>query len=446
MTGPVFRQKTLSLKGHFHLYLAAMLALIIVLWVTAYASLQATVSNFQEVTDREFIELRRLVFLRDVTHSSIDPIYRYMAWGKAHESGLFEQAIEEVDLAFTDVLVLPSLTAEQQELITSAQGEWQHAVSTGRAIFALENIPEQRSDLIAAGHMFDGHVTTVINTLYEAHNIRIANIEQKRVKAASRHRTTGFVMLASFLVGLAVFGIAGLTLARHVLSPLGIIRAGIIRYREGDLTHRIALVGSNELGELARGINEMADRLEQDQIKLAQLAVRDSLTDLYNRREFDRLLEEEVHRALRYRHPLSMLLIDIDHFKEVNDGLGHRAGDQALRLVSAAIREISRKGDVLGRYGGDELTVLLPETPIEDAMILAERIRRRISGQELRTDDGRTMRLTLSIGVATTSAEIDNSEKLVDAADHAMYLAKTGGRNRVRRTGTGRGDLPLAMS
>src|SRR5690606_747852 len=149
--------------------------------------------------------------------------------------------------------------------------------------------------------------------------------------------------------------------------------------------------------------NTMAARLEEDQIALGQLAIRDGLTDLYNRREFERLLAEEIHRASRYRHPLSMLLIDIDKFKVINDTIGHRAGDQALRLVSFEMRTCSRKGDVVARYGGDELAVLMPETPMEDAFVLAERIRKRVLRQRLEVEDGKCVDLTLSIGVAMTT-------------------------------------------
>lgn len=440
-----FRQKTFSLSGQFSIYLIAMLLLILFLLGTSWLTLKSTIDNYNDLAEREFMEIRRLVFLRDVTLASVEPIYRYLSWGNQAEAGLFEQQVEEVAQAYVDVLELSSVTAEQHALLASAQGEWLAAVDVARAIFQITNeSPADGEDLITASEMFQNHISMATNTLYEAHNVRIRTIEQNQKKIAERHHIMLVIMSACFIGSLIIFAVASFTINRYFLRPLHLLREGILRYGEGKLSHRIEIETRNELGDLARGINHMAERLEQDQIELGELAIRDSLTNLYNRREFERLLAEELHRGLRYEHPLSMLLIDIDKFKEINDKFGHRAGDHALQLVAAVISEISRKGDVIARYGGDELAALLPETPIEDAMILAERIRKQISRQYLNSDEGVRIGLTLSIGVATTSAEIMSCEQLVDAADRAMYLAKTGGRNRIRRNESG-GAVPRAM-
>jgi two-component system, cell cycle response regulator len=441
-----FRQKTRSLSGHITVYLTGMLLLILFLLGTAWLTLKSTINDYNALADREFIEIRRLVYLRDTTLASVEPIYRYLAWGNPDESGLFEHRVEEVEQAFDDVLLLPSVTAEQRALLAITRGEWLAAVNVGRAIFMISNqTPVDGEDLIVASEMFQNHITTATNTLYEAHNIRISAITQLRDEINERHQLMGIIMAACFGGALLIFAVASFTMARHVFRPLRQLGDGINRYGQGELSHRIEIDTRNELGELAHGINLMAERLERDQIELEDLAIRDSLTNLYNRREFERLLEEEMHRALRYEHPLSMLLIDIDKFKEINDNLGHRAGDHALQLVAAVIAGISRKGDIISRYGGDELATLLPETPIEDAMSLAERIRSQVSRQQLMADDGENIALSLSIGVATTSDTINSGEELVDAADRAMYLAKTGGRNRVRRNESGGSELPKAM-
>lgn len=440
------RNTTLSLSGHFSLYLTGMLLLIVFLLVTSWLTLKSTIDNYDTLAEREFMEIRRLVFLRDVTLASVEPIYRYLAWGNLDESGLFEQRIEEVEQAFADVVELPSVTAEQKRLLANTRYEWLAAVNVGRAIFMITNqSPMDGEDQIRASDMFQNHITAATNLMYEAHNVRIAHIEHYQKKIAARHELMGWIMFVCFAGGLLIFAIASFTMAHHVLRPLRLLGDGIRRYGDGELSHRIEVGTRNELGDLAHGINQMAERLEQDQIELEELAIRDSLTNLYNRREFDRLLEEEMHRALRYEHPLSLLLIDLDKFKEINDNLGHRAGDQALRLVATMINGISRKGDVIARYGGDELALLLPETPDEDAMILAERLRKKIAREQIGVEDGEQIGLTLSIGVATTGPDISNGAELVDAADRAMYTAKADGRNRVRRNEPKSGPLPLAM-
>ena len=288
--------------------------------------------------------------------------------------------------AFADALGMDSVQRAQRELILQAQSEWEQAVAIGRAPSPYP--PRRKMICSRRKNMFVNFVTATINTLYEAHNIRIEDTRRNKDEATERQKTTLIITAISFAGGFVFFFFAIYVLAQHILKPLRRLSKGIQHYSAGDLSHRIDLRIENEIGDLARGINTMAERLENDQIALAQLAIRDSLTNLYNRREFERLLTEEMHRSIRYRHPLSLLLIDIDKFKQINDGLGHRAGDQALRLISASIREISRKGDVVARYGGDELAVLLPETPLEDALTLAERIRKLVSHQRLETDDG----------------------------------------------------------
>jgi diguanylate cyclase (GGDEF)-like protein len=375
-----------------------------------------------------------------MTRQSSTPISQYVAWGNPDEAALFENQVYEVNEAFADVLAMDSVRQAQRELILQAQAEWEQAVAVGRATFAIPAV--EKNDLQQAENMFVNFVTATINTLYEAHNIRIEDTRRNQDEATGRQRTTLIITATSFAGGLVFFFFAIYVLAQHILKPLRRLSKGIQQYSAGDLSHRIDLHIENEIGELARGINTMAERLENDQIALAQLAIRDSLTNLYNRREFERLLAEEMHRSTRYHHPLSLLLIDIDKFKQINDGLGHRAGDQALRLISASIREISRKGDIVARYGGDELAVLLPETPLDDALTLAERIRKLVSHQRLETDDGSKTELTLSIGVATTSGQINRGEQLIDAADQAMYIAKAEGRNRVRYSSEAQGEAP----
>ncbi len=440
------RHRSLSLRGHFTVYLTGMLLLILFLLVTSWLALKTTITHYNELADRELVELRQLVALRDGTLSTVEPIYNYLAWGNPHESDLFEQRADDVETAFEDILRETTLSEEQHKLLVNARDEWKAALNVARAIFTIKNqSPVDSGDLIYASDMFQNHTTTVTSMLFESQNLRIRGIEEYRRIVSGWHRSMAIVMFLCFSCALLIFSIASLTLARHVLRPLRLLNEGIARYGRGELSHRIAHDAQNELGELARGINEMAGRLEQDQVKLANLAIRDGLTNLYNRREFERLLEEELHRAQRYLHPLSMLLIDIDKFKEINDSYGHLAGDAALQMAATVINAISRKGDVVARYGGDELAALLPETPIEEAMILAERIRKQIASHPLLTDEGEKLQLTLSIGVATTSDKILTPRQLIEAADRAMYLAKTGGRNRVRRNDTGGDGLPLAM-
>jgi diguanylate cyclase (GGDEF)-like protein len=157
-----------------------------------------------------------------------------------------------------------------------------------------------------------------------------------------------------------------------------------------------------------------------------QLSVTDALTGLLNRRYIEARLAEEVKRSNRHGFPMSFMMLDVDHFKSYNDQFGHPAGDEALKLVGHVIRETLRGADVAARFGGEEFSILLPQTSGEEAIAIAERI--RINLEETRFPH---RSVTASIGVASCSAELCVSADLISAADKALYEAKRQGRNRV---------------
>jgi two-component system, cell cycle response regulator len=163
---------------------------------------------------------------------------------------------------------------------------------------------------------------------------------------------------------------------------------------------------------------------------LRELAGVDELTKLPNRRQFLRSLETEFARVQRFDRPLSVLMIDADDFKLINDRHGHFAGDQVLQALAIRLRGIVRQIDLLGRLGGEEFAVALMETDMPAALETAERLRREIAAEPFLVAAGK-IEVTVSVGVATRRATDDNAAQLLSLADKAMYLAKTGGRNRV---------------
>ena len=175
-----------------------------------------------------------------------------------------------------------------------------------------------------------------------------------------------------------------------------------------------------------------------DVMRLSSLeweTVTDPLTGVFNRRHMDRCLSEEVARAGRYGLPLSILLLDIDHFKQINDTHGHQAGDRVLVCLGEIVAEHLRGTDVLTRYGGEEFLVIAPHTALAVAVILAERLRKCVESHDftLPSAPGGTLSIgvTGSIGVATLGDGVDSTEKLIHAADANLYRAKQEGRNRV---------------
>jgi diguanylate cyclase (GGDEF)-like protein len=173
--------------------------------------------------------------------------------------------------------------------------------------------------------------------------------------------------------------------------------------------------------------------------RMLEAALRDPLTGLYNRRHFEERLHAEVSAARRHGRPLTMMVIDIDHFKQVNDRYGHVAGDEVLKLVARALEHSIRTEDIVARYGGEEFVLLARETTMVGARNVAERLRRLIEAAHCTWEERSKstqihIGVTVSVGVAQLDAE-DDARAFFDVADHALYLAKQQGRNRVVAAG-----------
>jgi diguanylate cyclase (GGDEF)-like protein len=177
-------------------------------------------------------------------------------------------------------------------------------------------------------------------------------------------------------------------------------------------------------GEIALPIRTVA-LLEESK----RLAATDVLTGLANRRHGSDTLARELARAERYRHGFCVALVDIDHFKRVNDTLGHSVGDRVLAHVARVLRQAVRKSDLVARWGGEEFLLLLTSTPTGGARFAAERIRAAVAASPFIDGDGNKLEITISIGVAMCQGQ--NADALIDAADRALYRAKSAGRNRV---------------
>lgn len=164
--------------------------------------------------------------------------------------------------------------------------------------------------------------------------------------------------------------------------------------------------------------------------EIYRLTTMDGLTQIYNRRYFDEQLDREVSRSRRYERTLSLVMLDLDHFKEVNDTFGHLAGDSVLKQLASTVRTRIRREDVFARYGGEEFALLLPEISLGGARQLAEKVRKLVERQRFEFDK-QVIPVTLSLGVATLAPHHREATELVRAADERLFEAKTEGRNRV---------------
>jgi diguanylate cyclase (GGDEF)-like protein/PAS domain S-box-containing protein len=195
-----------------------------------------------------------------------------------------------------------------------------------------------------------------------------------------------------------------------------------------DVTQRVRSQAA--LQEVNATLRQRLDDIHELQVQLREQAIRDPLTGMYNRRYLDDALQAEIARAIRDRAPLSLMMIDIDHFKRVNDLHGHQAGDEVLKMLAGILRSEARRSDVACRYGGEEFVLLLPKMNLESAQARAEHWRRMFAETDIPVESG-TLRCTLSVGIAIFPEHGGSAEELLRNSDRALYLAKALGRNRV---------------
>lgn len=180
-----------------------------------------------------------------------------------------------------------------------------------------------------------------------------------------------------------------------------------------------------------RLVGWVGGRIEDNQHRLEQLANIDALTDLYNRRMYYSILNGEITRARRHGRPVSVLILDIDHFKRINDNYGHIIGDQVLQKLAVLLKATVRAENSVCRYGGEEFAIIIPEYAVEPARDMAERLREVVEQTAFGADKNQDIKITISVGVAAFPEMANSAEALTNAADTALYAAKEGGRNRV---------------
>lgn len=277
----------------------------------------------------------------------------------------------------------------------------------------------------------------------------VAGVGLKRVKDHLFGLFWRAAITVLVVVGLATL-IQALRLERHVIQRVRRLTDATRSFAAGDMAARAEVAGDDEIAVLGEAFNLMrhqiasytqrleeeirarTSELEEANRRLESLAITDPLTGLFNRRHFEHVLGLEVRRAKRMGTSLSLLMIDVDHFKMYNDTHGHPAGDEVLRTLARVVMKRVRSTDVPCRYGGEEFAVILPGTLRNDAMTLANDIRHLVEKHPFEKEETQPEgRLTVSVGVATYPHDASDEVSLVQVSDQALYRAKANGRNRV---------------
>jgi len=425
---------SLSLRTRFVLGMGVMLLPLVVLAAMTFFSFQSVTNAIDDVVQEAKEELSTVLRLELLIQQAMIVAHDAVAQGLADPVAR-ERLVEAnrgVHKVFEDMGGGPFALQEERRLIQSAQEEWRQGRQLSEALFVNPR-PAGDQALLRELERAHAHHNRALESLDQVHTLAQEEMNAQLAYAISVRRKiligAGFV----FAVGLGIAIMVGTALARSVMTPLHGLETGAERFGAGDLSYRVQPIGQDELGQLGRTFNAMADKLAQSQALLRELSTRDSLTGLLNYREFQRQLTEEAERSRRYGRPFSLLMLDIDHFKAINDTYGHLAGDKALRGLAALIRAEVRPTDIVARYGGEEFVLVLPETDGPGALTLAERLRARVAGHAISVTADQTASLTVSIGLASYPDKTDSVQKLVSAADRALYAAKSAGRNRVCR-------------
>jgi len=356
---------------------------------------------------------------------------------------LLEQNLEGLDIRFVAVIDTDRRVighTDAREYGRRESDEFSRAAAE-----ADRDLVEKREDLLLVS-------APIVTRIAQQPGIRwgtvIAGIGLERV-----HENLMALFIQAVVTMVLVIAVTAAAVAsglnHQILRPVHGLTAAARGFAAGNLDARAFVRSGDELADLGETFNQMAGQiarhtrrledeirartrdLEEANRRLEALAVTDALTGLFNRRRFEEAVSLEVRRAQRSGLPVSLLMMDVDHFKNYNDLHGHPAGDEVLRILARILRERVRATDIPCRYGGEEFAVVLPGASTPDAMVLANDLRAIVERTEVPHEEMQPGgRLTISIGVATYPDHAADEVALVRAADEALYRAKQSGRNR----------------
>lgn len=416
-----------SLRQQIMLAAFSMLLPLIILAVSGYYIYLSTVDSFDAVQDDVFLQVLPTGELRELLYQVSLPVTNHLISSNREEREKYEKLKQQLDMIFKDLLVakFDEPGYSNMKILRRAREEWQTAViHADELVFYRDQISE--SEATQLFNEFDKHHGMAIDRVVifqQNANQAIVNKRSKVERQLENVRFIGIVSLAAaflFSILIASFFI------RNVVAPLQVVEMGAEKFGEGDFHHRLDIDSGNELGKLATTFNSMADKLEE-------IATRDSLTGLLNKKEILRILAAELKRAQRHAASVSVMMLDLDYFKAINDTYGHQAGDTVLRTAAELIEKHVRGIDYVGRYGGEEILIVLPTTSETESVEIAERIRRSLETTPIAVSESEYKNLTVSIGVAIFPADGETETTLLSRADQALYQAKGAGRNQVRR-------------
>jgi len=425
---PSLEQSPIGLR--FIISILLMFIPLTIFTISGIIAFNAVVKALDEVVVKATEEMHPVMNIQTKIHKSSIVLHDYIINGNLQEREKFYTQVLAVEAAFEKIPIAPFELNNEHSLLRSAYKEWHVSQKIASDILLISN-PQENPIANQLMENFDSHLKRTNNILNQMHEITMNEMNEQKVYAANLRHKLFIVFGIFFIMGLGTAAVVSIKLTRSILLPVRALERTTERLAKGDFTCRVPFERDDELGKLGKAFNIMATRLENSQAVLEKLATMDPLTDVYNHREFYHRLNIEINRALRYSRVFSVLILDVDNFKAINDTYGHPAGDKALLHIATAIVKEIRPGDVCARYGGDEFAIILPETPISRALNLAERIRCVIAEHKIAVTPSHAIKLTVSIGLAEFPKDGKSGEELIYIADKSLYTSKRSGRNIV---------------
>lgn len=443
--------RPLSLTARVYFAIAMITLSVAFYFGYAWAAQQRLAEIIHEILDQRIVVMHDADRLKQTMLSDQAALFHFLATQDpadlAQCGSLGVTGGEEID----DLRRLSS-SSETRDRLDALQSEVERYFSTAQSLIHYaekQNLPP-RSSLQGAARWarHQGLARRQLDLLSDDSEARLARInslcddiiaiKQRQLQDAqtdmartlkAEHRETASV---GAIIGLILLILGGEHI-RSVVNPLRRLVKGVQRAESGDFNFEVPVGALDEMGRLIDSFNRMTRSIRKQREQLVRLTITDGLTGLYNQRHFRVLLRQEVERARRAQSSFSLLMIDVDHFKQYNDTRGHELGNELLIWIAATLKKMLRDVDAIARYGGDELVVILPGAIAQEGQLLAERIETAIRECHFSGDHALAMgSVTLSIGGATFPGDATSAEDLVTRADEALYAAKEAGRGCVR--------------
>lgn len=403
---------------------------LVISMVGGYFFIHYTFAKMDIVIDETIGKMAHITDIQLLILQSGMPANDYLIHGNPAEKKNFRRIQEVLDAKFSVAIDTYIADPEEGNLLRDSEQYWESAKQLSQEILSLE-YPVTNGSGASAMEIMDELLEKAAINLNNIHELTAKRIDYLHKNAHAKSEQLDLYAAIILLCSLLLVHRGIKIVRREVHLPIQVLTKGIQEFKTGHLNARVELNTNDELGDMAVAFNTMADVLMEREQKLEHLASHDELTELCNVREFRRLLQIEFERSARHNHPFSLLMLDIDHFKLVNDNYGHLVGDRVLHQIGLSMKIIMRPSDLGARYGGEEFAFILPETDMETACTVAERIREEIASWNICTESVKKIRVTVSIGVATYPEDGIELTALMSCVDKRLYAAKESGRDRV---------------